>query len=195
MNEWQLKLIVKIFPGQTAHHVVFPTRKSHLYILATSEPLTVLSPSSSSQRQPTENAYNCIPTSPLSLSIHHPCHLQPKKTMFGKLRFSKSVREECLPQAKFPPYTKPKEFKASTLKSRRPNDQAARLARAEKEAAITLDTDTSGQGGQVRHSRHFSFVGHADEDIVRRQNTTFEYLAKRGVIPKSALQPATKAER
>ncbi len=115
--------------------------------------------------------------------------------MFGKLRFSKSVREECLPQAKFPPYTKPKEFKASTLKSRSPKDQAARLAQVEQEAAIKPDTDTSRQGDQVRHPRNFSFIGHADEDIVRRQNTTFEHLAKRGVIPKSALQPATKAER
>lgn len=103
--------------------------------------------------------------------------------------FGISDHEDGIRQPNNPRYSKPKDFKASILKPRSPNNQAARLSRQEKEAQSKLDIDPSEMGGQVRHPRHFSYVGHADEDIVRKQNTTFEGLAKRGVIPQSALEP------
>lgn len=109
--------------------------------------------------------------------------------MFKRMCFGDSDRGDGIRQPNTPRYSKPKDFKASILKARSPNNQAARLARREKEAQSKPDIDPSERVGEVRRPRDFSFVGHADEDIVRKQNTTFEGLAKRGVIPRSALEP------
>jgi len=117
------------------------------------------------------------------------------KTKLSKLWFGKSDRGDGLPHQNSPRYSMPKVFRASTLRSRSPNDQAARLAKKGKEAQAEPDVDPSEEGGQVRRPRDFLFVGHANEDLVRKQNTTFEGLAKRGVIAKSALEPLMKADK
>jgi len=121
--------------------------------------------------------------------------LRTPKTKLEDMCFGISDRGNGLPQPNRLRYQKPKDFKASILESRAPNDQAARLTRKEEESNTKPDTGFSEKQGQAYRPRNFSFVCQAGEETLCKQNTTFEALAKRGVIPKSALEPLTKAEK
>lgn len=95
----------------------------------------------------------------------------------------------------FPRYTGPKKFRGSVMPERRPHRQAAEMhqtyqqpeqqPRPHRQAAQMYQTyQEQDQRRMIGEERRYSWEGHSSE----RTFTTFESLAERGIIPKSALK-------
>lgn len=143
----------------------------------------------SSSHSPTSNPrLTSSPSSPTETDSEHPypenMGCTPSKPTRAHSRKSENP---------FPSYAGPGEFRASVISERRPHGQAPQTYEPYREpehkphrkvAQMYQTYQELDQQRGLSEGRRYSWEGHPSEKVF----TTFDQLAERGIIPKSALK-------